>query len=139
LLVSLNVFNLEDFICFLNYYSALIDNYLPLVSLFDIKSTETIYLFSNLPAIVDKKNKNIAKVETKKNTRDLVVWGTNLGYTIGWPYYGPILRQMIVLPSYQLSVAIGIILSDAGLGAFKLLGSSAHLIFGQSYEKIAYF
>jgi hypothetical protein len=45
----------------------------------------------------------------------LVPFGTNLGSTVGYGRFSRIVGSMICLPPYQISVIIGILLSDAWL------------------------
>ena len=106
----------------------------------------------------NKKNQNNKKIKQNDNPertcKDIVVWGSNLGLTIGLPVFNTIIRNMVKLPYYQLSVIIGILLSDAKLQlsysnfslSNKLLDSlnlnlkrNASLTFSQSFTKFHYF
>jgi hypothetical protein len=74
----------------------------------------------------------------------LVVWGSNLGYTLGLKRYTPLIRSMVQIPYYQLSVIIGLLLSNGsinintgkGLNRAKL---NARIEFTQSFDKFPYF
>ena len=51
-----------------------------------------------------------------------VVWGTQLGLTVGLSNYTNYIRNSINLPNYQYSVIIGLLLSD---GRLQLSSTSA--------------
>jgi LAGLIDADG DNA endonuclease family len=67
-----------------------------------------------------------------------------LGYTLGLKRYTPLIRSMVQIPYYQLSVIIGLLLSDGsinintgkGLNRAKL---NARIEFTQSFDKFPYF
>lgn len=75
----------------------------------------------------------------------IVVWGSNLGLTVDWAMYNKVVRNMISLPNYQYSVAIGLLLSDGWLQLSSTRAKSPHISklnarlgFGQSYTKFYY-
>ena len=66
----------------------------------------------------------------------LIVWGSNLCSTIG-SSFSQKERDMIKLPSYQYSVIIGVVLSDAGL-ATSVRSKNYLFRFKQSLDKSGY-
>jgi NADH-ubiquinone oxidoreductase chain 6 len=79
-----------------------------------------------------QRNKSSLQKSNYFGCRALVVWGTNLGSTVG---FGRLTRQvsnMIKLPSYQLSVIIGLLLSDGWLIFVTVANKNARLGFAQS-------
>lgn len=71
-----------------------------------------------------------------KNT-GIVVWGSNLGSTVGTGRLTKIVKNMIILPLYQKSVIIGILLSDGHLASTKP-HENPRLEFKQSSKNSAY-
>lgn len=77
----------------------------------------------------------------------IVPWGTNLGLTLGFPLYTKIIREMISLPYYQMSVAVGVLLSDGWTELSSSKSSKLESIkkrnacfkFKQSLDKFEYF
>jgi len=69
----------------------------------------------------------------------LVVWGTNLASNIGSGRFTKQVSNMIVLPPYQKSVIIGLILSDGWLIFARSHSMSARLGFSQSGDHAGYF
>jgi len=51
-------------------------------------------------------------IKENNNVLDLVLFGTNLTSTVGYPKYTIILQHMVVLPNYIKDVIIGLLLSD---------------------------
>lgn len=93
--------------------------------------------YSYLKSIFKQQNKNVKYYSTyvKKNT-EIVVWGTNLSSTVGTGRLTKIEKNMIVLPFYQKSVIIGILLSDGHLASGKP-HENPRLEFKQSLKKIS--
>lgn len=75
--------------------------------------------------------------QDKKNNHGLVIWGTNLSSTIGYPRYNSQLRNQIQIPSHILNIFIGIILSDANISQSSKI--AARLQFKQSIKHNEYF
>jgi len=73
----------------------------------------------------------------KPNNTDLVVWGSNLSSTVGTGRNTKIVKNMIVLPSYQKSVLVGLLLSDGYLASAKS-HENPHLAFKQSLKNSRY-
>jgi hypothetical protein len=69
----------------------------------------------------------------------LVVWGTNLASNVGSGRFTKQVSNMIVLPPYQKSVIIGLILSDGWLIFARSHSMSARLGFSQSGDHAGYF
>ena len=77
--------------------------------------------------------------------KDLVVYGSNLASTVGYPTYTIIVRHMVNIPSlvnssvkYELeSILVGILISDGWLSINK--SGNTRLFFKQSLSKIKYF
>jgi len=75
---------------------------------------------------------------TNKTNTGLVVWGTNLGSSVGnWRVTKPI-AQMFALAPYQFFVAVGLLLSDGWI-EFPSRESYARIKFEQSLDKFEYF
>lgn len=68
--------------------------------------------------------------------KDLVIFGSNLSSTIGYPYYTIIIRHMIELPSNIYDMLIGILLSDGWLIINKQ--NNARFGFKQSLARFEY-
>uniref|UniRef100_UPI0022388368 LAGLIDADG endonuclease n=1 Tax=Ramaria cf. rubripermanens TaxID=2016387 RepID=UPI0022388368 len=97
---------------------------------------ETYYA---LKGMFKKQNNNVKHYSTyvrPKNT-EIVVWGTNLGSTVGTGRLTKIVKNMILLPPYQKSVVIGILLSDGNLASTKP-HENPRLEFKQSSKNSAY-
>ena len=73
----------------------------------------------------------------KPNNTDLVVWGSNLSSTVGTGRLTKVVKNMIVLPPYQKSVLVGILLSDGYLTSAKS-HENPHLAFKQSLKNSSY-
>lgn len=82
---------------------------------------------------VPKNNKKPCVTNT-----DLVVWGTNLVSTTGEGRFSKNIRDMIELPPYQYSVAIGLLLSDGWLTFGSTTSLNARLGFTQSRARFDY-
>lgn len=76
--------------------------------------------------------------EDTSNSRALVVYGTNLGSSVGKNRFTKSLSSMYVLHPYQMSVAIGLLLSD-GYFLFSGHKKNASLALEQSLAKLEYF
>lgn len=101
------------------------------INLQNKKITLTIKMYKNM--------------QTNNTSTAIVVWGSNLGLTAGWTMYSKVLRNMISLPNYQYSVAIGLLLSDGWLQLSSTRAKLPHISklnarlgFGQSYAKFDY-
>lgn len=68
---------------------------------------------------------------------DMVVWGSNLSSTAGSGRNTNIVKNMIVLPPFQKSVIVGILLSDGNLSSSKS-HENPHLAFKQSLANSKY-
>ena len=87
-------------------------------------------------------NKNY--LPSNKIIKDLVIYGSNLASTVGYPYYTVIVRHMVNIPNrvisnkkYELeSMLIGILISDGWLDINK--SGNARFFFKQSFDKINY-
>src|ERR1700724_1483367 len=74
------------------------------------------------------------------NSKNLVIYGTNLLCTVNYPYYTKIIRYMINIPNNILSPLIGILLSDgfisvSSISKYKVGG---RFRFKQSINKFEY-
>ena len=58
----------------------------------------------------------------ESQSKDLVVWGSNLVSSVGYGRFTAQISNMIVLHPYQFSVIIGLLLSDGWL----IFASSRH-------------
>jgi hypothetical protein len=65
-------------------------------------------------------------------TKSVVVYGTNLGSTVGYPKFTALERKLIKIPNNYMPIFIGIILSDASLS--KPNKGDARLQFKQSIK-----
>ena len=72
---------------------------------------------------------------------DLVLWGVNLPSTVKSGRFTKKTREMIILPPYQKSVIVGLLLSDGWLSLSKsntIKNGNARLGFKQSLDKFEY-
>nr|YP_010714068.1 LAGLIDADG homing endonuclease [Fuscoporia gilva]WDD39631.1 LAGLIDADG homing endonuclease [Fuscoporia gilva] len=103
------------------------------------KNIKTLNLLERFP----RANKNY--LPANKNSTDLVLFGSNLSSTIGYPAYTIIVRHMVKIPNistasraYELdSILIGILISDGWLSINK--SGNTRLFFKQSLDNIEYF
>ena len=87
---------------------------------------------------------NINYLPSNKRCKDLVLYGSNITSTVGYPYYTSIVRHMVNIPTvvnsnikYELeSILIGILISDGWLSVNK--SGNTRLLFKQSLSKIEY-
>lgn len=103
------------------------------------KNINTLNLLERFPRA------NTNYLPSNKNSTDLVLFGSNLSSTVGYPAYTVIVRHMVKIPNittagkdYELeSILIGIIISDGWLSINK--SGNTRLFFKQSLDKIEYF
>ena len=103
------------------------------------KNNHTLNLLERFP----RANKNY--LPSNKNSTDLVLFGSNLSSTVGYPAYTVIVRHMVKIPDittagkdYELeSILIGIIISDGWLSINK--SGNTRFFFKQSLDNIEYF
>jgi len=69
----------------------------------------------------------------------LVLWGTNLSSTVGFPKYSQFIRNIIKLPPFHKDVVIGLILSDCWLQFSSPAAKNVRLGFKQSIAHFEYF
>jgi hypothetical protein len=106
---------------------------------------DSFFVFNILPILLKFKIENKNKLLNKTNSSlSIVKGGEYLGFTTGMSRYKKEIRNMIYLPSFQISVLIGILLSDASLvkASTKRADKSKLnpiLAFGQSFDKFNYF
>lgn len=75
----------------------------------------------------------------KSDSKDLVVWGSNLHYGLNWKNFNRQLRNMYQLPATQYFILIGIMLSDGHISIQKSSGSiNGYFEFNQSFDKFNY-
>ena len=74
----------------------------------------------------------------RNNSKHIVVWGTNLTSTWGYPRFTVMERKSIYIPNSILPIFVGIILSDANMSKSKNK-SDARLQFKQSIKHVEYF
>lgn len=91
--------------------------------------------FSNLLSQYPRSRRNYLPPNT--TSTDLVVFGSILPSTIGYPRYTKIIRNMCVFPSKLRSIFVGLVLSDAWL--FRKSNGSVLFGFKQSLRNFAYF
>lgn len=87
-------------------------------------------------SLIQKRYRSI-KIKASTST-DLVLWGENLRSSVGCQVTLKE-RALIVLPPYQLSLVVGLILSDCWLYYASKHSRNAGLGFEQGYEKSEYF
>lgn len=68
----------------------------------------------------------------------LVLWGSNIASTVGSGKFTKIERGMIVLPWYQKSICVGLLLSDGSLGLSSSKNVNPRLSLKQSYYNREY-
>lgn len=71
-------------------------------------------------------------------SKDLVIYGTNLLCTVNYPYYTKLIRNMIGIPSNILYPLIGILLSDGSISVTKKYKVGGRFRFKQSIKKLEY-
>ena len=69
--------------------------------------------------------------------KNLVVYGSNLGYTFNFVYYNRFIRNIINIPINLNSIILGIILSDGYL--FKNKANNTLLSFKQTINRFDFF
>ena len=69
---------------------------------------------------------------------DLVVWGENLPSGVGWGRHTKQEREMIVIPSFQYSVIVGLLLSDGWLNIDSATTINPRLGLSQSLSHFKY-
>ena len=102
------------------------------------KNLNTLNLLDRFP----RANRNYLPSNNK--CKDLVVYGSNLASTVGYPTYTIIVKHMVNIPTvvnsnikYELeSILIGILISDGWLSVNK--SGNTRLLFKQSLSKIEY-
>lgn len=71
-------------------------------------------------------------------SKDLVLYGTNLLCTVNYPYYTKLIRDMVGIPSNILYPLIGILLSDGSISITKKYKVGGRFRFKQSIKKLEY-
>jgi hypothetical protein len=84
------------------------------------------------------KNRKSQQLIVESQSKDLVVWGTNLGFRLGSGRFTKQIRDMIKLPPFQYSVIIGLLLSDAWVSFASSNNLNARLGFKQSLAHSEY-
>ncbi len=79
---------------------------------------------------------NLFYLPPNKKCKYIVVYGTNLSSTVGYPYYTAIVRHMVGIPIHIYNILIGLILSDGWLAINK--EGNARFGFKQSLSKFLY-
>lgn len=79
-----------------------------------------------------------SEVSLIKDTKEVIVWGSNMSSGIGTGRISRQLAEMYQFTSYQYSVIIGLILSDGWI-IFSKGSTNPRLGFKQSLEKFSYF
>jgi hypothetical protein len=64
-----------------------------------------------------------------KTCTDLLIWGKYLSSHVGCGKFSRQVTEMIVLPLFQYSVIVGLLLSDAGLSFASVSNKNARLSF----------
>jgi len=75
---------------------------------------------------------------TSNNCNSIIIWGTNLSSNIGHPTFLTTIQKIVSLPHYQLSVVIGLLLSDASLWYPTKRAVNVVFKFKQSLNKFEY-
>lgn len=89
------------------------------------------------PELLTKVGKELLKYDSNISGTALVVWGSNLGSTVGYGRFTKVVKNMFQLPPYQESVVVGVLLSDANLASTKP-HENPRLEFRQSFNNSAY-
>lgn len=101
----------------------------------------------DVTGLTDAKFISIKQFSTKNNhlslaeatsSKAMVVWWTNLSSSVGKGRFTKQISGMIKIPPYQLSVIIGLLLSDGWLIIASATNKNARLGFKQSLEKGIY-
>jgi heme/copper-type cytochrome/quinol oxidase subunit 1 len=102
----------------------------------------------NMTSRIINKNKNTLNILERfsrsnrnylpenKQCKELVVYGTNLTSTTGYPKYTSIVRHMVNIPFHLHSLILGLIISDGWLQINK--AGNTRLAFKQSIDKLEY-
>lgn len=77
-------------------------------------------------------------ISKPQECKALVVWGTILGSSVGYGRLTKQVRYMIVLPPYQYSVLVGLLLSDGWLSLSTKTSVNARFGFRQSSAQFEY-
>jgi len=95
---------------------------------------------SDINILVKYPRSNVNYLPFNWETKDLVIYGTNLLCTVNYPYYTKIIRYMIGIPNNILYPLIGILLSD---GSITVSSTNKYIVggrfkFKQSINKFEY-
>ena len=99
-------------------------------------SLKRIYLLQQRE-INSANKKYFSTYAAKQNKYEVVVWGSNLRSTAGTGRLTKIVKNMIVLPPFEKSVVVGILLSDGNLSSSKP-HENPHLAFKQGLNNSKY-
>jgi hypothetical protein len=83
-------------------------------------------------------SKSLTRIAKAFDEKALVIWGTNLGSSVGLGRFTKQESKMVKFPPYQLGVIIGILLSDGWLNFASSCNKNARLGFGQSIARSEY-
>jgi hypothetical protein len=78
------------------------------------------------------------KLNMESQNKYLVIWGTNLGYSVRSVRFSKQERDMMKLPPFHFSVIVGLILSDACLRFPSLTSKNVRLEFDQALSHAQY-
>jgi heme/copper-type cytochrome/quinol oxidase subunit 1 len=103
-----------------------------------IKLNKSSNFLENLLERFPRSNRKYLPMNTV-NTK-LVIYGSNISSTIGYPYVTDIIRYMVKIPYNLNSILFGILISDGWLQRNKSTYSDlTRLAFKQSIDKLEYF
>lgn len=97
-----------------------------------------ICLIRFLSPIMSIRGMSTIKKNKKSTSTYLEVWGTNLGSTAKYGRLTKQAREMIVLPPYQKSIIVGLLLSDGWAYFPSATNKNARIEFRQSIDKFEY-
>jgi hypothetical protein len=118
---------------FLSMLIGLIDGFT--FNLFRLYNKSTKYFYSTY---YSNTNNNVNKNNTSSCT-SLVVWGNNMGSGVSYGRISTIIQSMFLFTNFQLSVLVGLLLSDGWLNISSPKSKNARLGFTQSFDKFEYF
>ena len=114
---------------------------LPIVFFACFEGSEISNLCLMYPLAISKVKPKKASINSKLDKgacKDLVVWGTNLGSTVGYGRLTKVTRNLIKIPPFHYSVMVGLLLSDGWLIFSSSKNKNARLGFKQSLDRSTY-
>jgi hypothetical protein len=102
----------------------------------------------NYPLPLNSSGQKLRQGMKEKQSRALVIYGSNFSTTIGYPMYTTIVRYMVNIPYDLMDIFVGVILSDGNISFYNAskyskveypLKNGARFRFKQSIAHFEYF